>query len=288
MTLDAPMRPFLIALPAVGIIVGFCLRIAGLEPWADWVWAASTVPVLLALLVEIGRSLRQRDFGLDIVAALSMTAALIFGEELAAAIVALMYAGGQYLEAYAEGRAQRDMTALLTRAPRTTMRHRGGKLEEIGIDVVAVGDRLLVRQGDVVPVDGRVADGVAVLDQSALTGESIPLQCKPGEALMRGSANVGEAFSLVASRRAAESTYAGIVRLVETAQRSKAPMARLADRFAIGFLVETVVIALGAWFWTRDPIRAVAVLVVATPCPLILAVPVAIVSGLSRRPSKAS
>ena len=113
-------------------------------PWADWAWAISTIPVLLALLVEIGRSLRRGDFGLDIVAALSMSAELIFGEELAAAIVALMYAGGQYLETYAEGRAQRDMTALLARAPRTTMRLRDGKLEEIGIDLVAVGDRLLV------------------------------------------------------------------------------------------------------------------------------------------------
>ena len=282
MNSDVPMRPFLIAIPLTGIAAGFGLRVAGLEPWTDWVWAISTVPVLLVLLVEIGRSLRQGDLGLDIVAALSMSAALIFGEELAAAIVAVMFAGGQYLESYAEGRARREMTALLARTPRTTMRLRDGKLEEIGIDLVAVGDRLLVRQGDVVPVDGTVDGGVAVLDQSALTGESIPLQRKVGETVMSGSANVGEAFSLVASRRAAESTYAGIVRLVEVAQRSKAPMARLADRFAIGFLVATVTIALGAWFLTKDPIRLVAVLVVATPCPLILAVPVAIVSGLSR------
>jgi heavy metal translocating P-type ATPase len=115
-----------------------------------------------------------------------------------------------------------------------------------------------------------------------LTGESIPVQQKVGEAVMSGSTNVGEAFDLVASRRAAESTYAGIVRLVETAQRSKAPMSRLADRFAIVFLGVTIILAGGAWFWAGDPIRAVAVLVVATPCPLILAVPVAIVSGLSR------
>ncbi len=282
MTSDAPIRSLLIVFPAAGIALGVGLGVAGLEPWARWVWTISTLPVLLALLVEIGRSLRQGDFGLDIVAALSMSAALVFGQELAAAIVALMYAGGQYLEAYAEGHARRDMTALLARAPRTTMRLRDGRLEEIGIDAVAVGDRLLVRQGDVVPVDGTVAAGLAVLDQSALTGESVPLQRKLGQAVMSGSANVGEPFSLVASRRAAESTYAGIVRLVEAAQRSKAPMARLADRFAIGFLVATVAIALGAWFFTRDPIRLVAVLVVATPCPLILAVPVAIVSGLSR------
>src|SRR5689334_20229812 len=211
-----------------------------------------------------------------------MTAALIFGQELAAVVVALMYAGGQYLEAFAEGHASREMTALLSRVPRTAMRHRDGQLEEIGIDLIAIGDRLLVRQGEVVPADGTVSAGIAVLDQSALTGESIPQQRKLGEPVMSGSTNAGEAFDLIVMRPASQSTYAGIVRLVEVAQRSKAPMARLADRFSVIFLALTLAIAGFAWFWTYDPIRAVAVLVVATPCPLILAVPVAIASGLSR------
>ena len=211
-----------------------------------------------------------------------MTAALAFGETLAAAIVALMYAGGQYLESFAERAAQREMTALLSRAPRTTVRHRDGQLEEVAVDLILPGDRLLIRRGDVVPVDGAVAEGVAVLDQSALTGESLPVQFKPGESVLSGSTNVGEVFDLAATRRAAESTYAGIVRLVEAAQRSRAPMSRLADRYAILFLAVTVALAGAAWGLTGDPIRAVAVLVVATPCPLILAVPVAIVSGLSR------
>jgi len=166
--------------------------------------------------------------------------------------------------------------------PRTAVRHRDGALEEVPLQAIAPGDRLLVRQGDVVPVDGTVAGGVAVLDQSALTGEPLPVQERSGEPVMSGSTNVGEAFDLLASRPAAASTYAGIVRLVEAAQRSKAPMSRLADRFAMIFLAVTIAMATGAWLWTADPIRAVAVLVVATPCPLILAVPVAIVSGLSR------
>ena len=144
------------------------------------------------------------------------------------------------------------------------------------------GDRLLVRRGDVVPVDGTVVEGVAVLDQSALTGEAMPVQLTAGQAALSGSTNVGDAFDLVATRRAAESTYAGVVRLVEAAQRSRAPMSRLADRYAIVFLGVTVVLAAAAWWLTGDPVRAVAVLVVATPCPLILAVPVAIVAGLSR------
>jgi len=129
---DVSIRPFLIGFPAAGIVLGFALRFAGFEPWVNWVWAGSTVPVLLALLVEIMLALRHGEVGLDIVAALSMTAALVFGQEFAAAIVALMYAGGQYLEAFAERHARREMTALLARVPRTTLRHRDGKLDEIG------------------------------------------------------------------------------------------------------------------------------------------------------------
>ena len=275
-------RPYLAGLAAAGLLAGIAAKVAGRDVAAAAVWTAVTLPVLLALLVEIVTSLRRGEVGLDIVAGLSMAAALIFGENLAAAIVALMYAGGQYLEIYAERTARREMTALLSRVPRTTIRHRDGQLEEVAVDVVSPGDRLLIRQGDVVPVDGTVAEGVGVLDQSALTGESLPVKAKPGEPVLSGSTNAGEAFDVIATRPAAESTYAGIVRLVEDAQRSRAPMSRLADRYAIVFLVLTVVLAGAAWWLSGDPIRAVAVLVVATPCPLILAVPVAIISGLSR------
>jgi heavy metal translocating P-type ATPase len=275
-------RPYLAGLAALGVAAGLGVWFAGHGNWAAAVWTAATLPVLLALVAEIVVSLRRGDVGLDIVAALSMTAALVFGEQLAAAIVALMYAGGQYLEGYAERQARREMTALLSRVPRTAMRHRDGALEEVALEVIRPGDRLLVRRGDVVPVDGTVAGGVAVLDQSALTGESLPVQLKPGEAALSGSTNVGEAFDLTATRRAAESTYAGIVRLVEAAQRSRAPMSRIADRYALLFLAVTVALAGLAWALAADPIRAVAVLVVATPCPLILAVPVALVAGLSR------
>jgi heavy metal translocating P-type ATPase len=276
------VRGLLILFPALGLAAGFAIRPLGLAGWSGFVWAAFTLPVLLTLIYEIVSSLRRGDVGLDIVAAVSMSAAIVFGEQLAAVVVALMYAGGQYLESFAERHARREMTELLSRMPRSAMRYRNGRLEEVELDEITPGDQLLVRQGDVVPVDGTVAGGVAVLDQSALTGESIPVQRRRDETVMSGSTNSGEAFDLFASRRAAESTYAGILRLVEMAQSSKAPMSRLADRFAMVFLAATLVIASAAYFLTGDPIRAVAVLVVATPCPLILAVPVAIVSGLSR------
>ena len=275
-------RPYLAGLAAAGLTTGVAVSLAGHGDWARLIWTAATLPVLAALLIEIVTSLRRGDVGLDIVAALSMTAALAFGESLAASIVALMYGGGQYLESFAEKAARREMTALLSRVPRTAVRHRDGQLEEVVLELLRPGDRLLIRRGDIVPVDGTVAAGVGILDQSALTGESMPVKVPCGEAAMSGSTNVGEAFDLTATRRAAESTYAGIVRLVEAAQRARAPMSRMADRYALVFLMVTIVLAAAAWGLTGDPIRAVAVLVAATPCPLILAVPVAIVSGLSR------
>ena len=163
------IRPILVILPALGLFLGFGARVVGNGQWSGTIWAAATVPVLGALLIEIIASLRRGDVGLDIVAALSMTGALVFGEQLAAVVVGLMYAGGQYLESFAERRASREMTALLARVPRTANRYRDGRLEEVDLDVVKAGDRLLIPQGDVVPVDGVVAERRATLDQSALS-----------------------------------------------------------------------------------------------------------------------
>tara|TARA_R110002126_G_scaffold167330_1_gene315168 strand:- start:74289 stop:76226 length:1938 start_codon:yes stop_codon:yes gene_type:complete len=265
-----------------GLVLGIAFYLAGKSDLATLLWIIGVVPVLIALLVEILRSLSRGDVGLDIVAALSMTAALTFGETLAAAVVAVMYSGGTFLEIFAQGRARREMHDLLARVPRTATRHRNGSLEEIPLDEIQPGDLLLIRKGDTVAVDGTVASDVAFVDTSALTGEALPARLTQGTPAMSGSTNAGEPFELTATHRASESTYAGIMRLVEEAQRSKAPMARLADRWSLGFLIVTVAIAFAAWWFTGDPIRAVAVLVIATPCPLILAVPVALVAGLSR------
>lgn len=272
----------LLAIALIGLVSGIGLWAAGYSDLADFVWAGGVIPILAALIVEIIRSLNRGDFGLDIVAALSMSAALFFGETLAAAVVALMYSGGTLLESFAEVRARREMSDLLSRVPRTATIHHNGTLEDIPLDDVAPGDLLLIRQGDIAPVDGAVESGRALLDQSALTGESMPVRLEQGQAVMSGSTNAGETFDLRATHLAADSTYAGIVRLVEAAQKSKAPMVRLADRYSLLFLAVTVAMAILAWWSSGDPIRAVAVLVVATPCPLILAVPVALVAGLSR------
>lgn len=278
------VRPrLLVGVALLGLATGGWFWWRGEAEFSKFAWTLGTLPILLALLWQIVSSLRRGDVGLDVVAALSMSAALSFGEVLAGNVVALMYAGGQLLETFAEGRARREMTALLGRVASTAMSYRSdNSLEEVQIATIRQGDRLLIRQGDVVPVDGYVADGIAILDLSALTGESVPKTVTLGGEVMSGSTLVGAAFDLTASRPAAESTYEGIVRLVEAAQASKSPMTRLADRYAIGFLVLTALLAAAAWLLSGDPIRALAVLVVATPCPLILAVPVAIISGISR------
>ncbi len=276
------LKIVLLLLAVAGLLLGLALYFMGEARVAKFLWIAGVAPALAALVIEILRSLRRGEVGLDIVAALSMSAALAFGETLAAAVVAVMYSGGTFLESFAEGRARREMHALLSRVPRTATRHRSGGLEDIPLDEIIPGDRLLIRQGDVVPVDGTLASETGFVDTSALTGESLPVRLVRGAETMSGATNAGEAFDLIALRPAKDSTYAGIVRLVAEAQASKAPMSRLADRWSLGFLVVTVAIAFAAWWFTGDPIRAVAVLVVATPCPLILAVPVALVAGLSR------
>jgi heavy metal translocating P-type ATPase len=272
----------LVAVALTGLVAGAVLWLRNDLWYSKAAWACATIAVLLSLAIQIVGALRRGDVGLDIVAALSMSAAVAFNEPLAGNVVALMYAGGQLLETFAEGRARREMTALMGRVSHTAMRYKGAELEELAISLIRPGDRLLIRQGEVLPVDGRVSSSTATLDMSALTGESLPKHLETNAEALSGAACAGAAFDLLANRTAQDSTYSGIVRLVEAAQSSKAPMVRMADRFAVGFLLVTVGTAGSAWYLSGDPIRALSVLVVATPCPLILAVPVAIISGISR------
>lgn len=277
-----PGSLLLLAAPAAGLVCGAAAWWLGEPRWAGWLWSAGTVPVLGVLAVDILRAIRRREAGLDIIAVLAMAGTLALGEHLTSVVIALMVASGQMLEAYAAARAQREMAALLGRAPRWANRYADGRIEAVPLEEVKPGDRLLVRAGDVLAVDGTVAAGQAVLDESALTGEPLPARHEAGEAVRSGTTNAGAPFDMIAASTAGESTYAGIVRLVEAAGRARAPSARLADRYALLFVPLTLVIAGGAWLLSGDPNRALAVMVVATPCPLILAVPVALVSGMSR------
>lgn len=264
------------------VTAGLVLALTGHDAAARDVWAAGVLIVLVPLTWSVASSLRHGDVGVDVIALLAMAGALALGEELAGAVIALMLAGGNELEAAAGRRARRDLTALLDRAPRIAHRRRDEHIEEVGVAALAPGDRVIVRAGDIVPVDGVVEDAAAVVDESALTGEALPVTRRPGDPVRSGSVAAGEAFEVRVTRDAASSAYGQIVRMVEGARADRAPFVRMADRYAVGFLAITVVLAGGAWLASGDPVRALAVLVVATPCPLILAAPVAIVAGLSR------
>ncbi|WFU13433.1 heavy metal translocating P-type ATPase (plasmid) [Rhizobium sp. CB3090] len=272
----------LFVLAVLGLGTGLVCAWFGLGSWSVLALISATAVVLFALAVDVFLSFRKKEFGLDIIAALAMGAALWFGEYVAAAIVAVMFAGGQSLESYAQARAESGMTELLSRVPRLAVMVTDAGFADVAIEEVLAGDRLLVRNGDVVPVDGHVDTGHAILNEAALTGESLPVRHNPGQMIMSGASNIGDAFEMIAAHPAAASTYASIVRLIAQARSSKAPMSRLADRYALAFLAITLAIAILAALLSGEPTRAVAVLVVATPCPLILAVPVALVAGVSK------
>jgi len=274
-------RAFL-ALAVVGLAVGGVLWVAGQHDAANMAWAATTIVGILPLAYSVAMDLLHRETGVDVIALLAMAGALALGEYLAGAVIALMLSSGRSLEAFADARAHRELSSLLERAPRTVHRYAGDELESIPIGGVRPADVLLVKQGEVLPVDGFLVSENCVLDESALTGESRPVERSKGEALRSGAVNAGASLALRATATAEESTYAGIVRLIEEAEKQKAPFVRLADRYALVFVPVSLVIAAGAWILTGDPVRALAVLVVATPCPLILAVPIAIVAGISR------
>jgi heavy metal translocating P-type ATPase len=265
---------------AAGLVAGGLGRLAGASPVTDAAWLAAAGCGLGYALWSAADSIRRGRLGVDLIALLALAGAVAVRELLAAAVISFMLTSGRTLEAWAAQRARHDLSALLDRAPRAARRYRGETVQTVPLEEVAAGDVLLVAAGDVVPVDGTITTSAAILDESALTGEARPAERMRGDQVRSGVVNVGDPFDLRASGSAAESTYAGIVRLVTEAENSRAPFVRLADRYAMWFLPLTLAVAGAAWA-LGGAARAVAVLVVATPCPLILAAPVALVSGLS-------
>jgi len=286
MNTERMLRRALILFALAALAVGLATWSLGRAGTAKWIWALGIIPVVVGLLLSMIRDFLAGRLGVDAIAFVSMMAALLLGETLAGVVVAVMYAGGNVLEDFAVARAERDLKSLVDRAPRVAHRMAESSVEDIAIELVAVGDAILVRAGEIVPVDGVITSGSAILDEAALTGEPIPVNRRKGESARSGTLNAGETFEMRASATAGESTYAGIVRLVTAAQTAKAPFIRLADRYAILLLPVTLVVAGAAWFFSDDPIRGLAVLVAATPCPLILAAPVAFIAGVSQAARK--
>jgi heavy metal translocating P-type ATPase len=272
---------------AVFLTVAVVLLGAGGLAWAlgasgaaHGAWVAATVAGLVYAVGSTVAAARRGRPTVDVIAVLALAGALWIGEPLAGAIITLMLATGQLLDERAEARARRELSLLVDRAPRFARRLAPDGVVETSVDDVRVGDRLLVRGGEVVPVDGRLLVG-ATFDESALTGESAPVERSAGDDVRSGVVAAGP-VELVTTTTAAESTYAGLVRLVGQAQAGSASFVRSADRWAVLFVPLTLLVAGAAWLLSGDAVRAVAVLVVATPCPLLLAAPIALVSGLSR------
>ena len=231
----------------LGLAAGGLVHLMGSSRVADVVWAALTVLGLAPAFGWVVAALRRGSVGVDLIAVLALVGTLAIGEFFAGALITTMLATGRVLEARAAARAERDLRALLERTPRVAHRYTEGQLTDAALADVRVGDLLLVPAGEVVPVDGQVESAAAVLDESALTGEPLPVERAGGDSVRSGVVNAGAGFDLRATTTAADSTYAGIVRLVQQAQASTAPFVRLADLYAAWFLAGTLVLAAAAW-----------------------------------------
>jgi heavy metal translocating P-type ATPase len=270
-----------LAVCALLLAAGVVLLLVDRETLADVVFLLATAQGFVLSLVATVRAVRHRQLSVDVIALLALAGAVVVGEYLAAAVVALMLATGQLLEASAQARASRELTLLVDRAPRTARVKRGAEVLTVDVAEVVVGDRVIVGPGELAPVDGRLVTA-GVFDESALSGESLPVERAVDDGVRSGVVNAGSPVELVATATSATSTYAGLVRMVEQAAADTAPFVRLADRLAAYFVPIALVVAAAAWWVSGDAVRGVAVLVVATPCPLILATPIALMAGLSR------
>jgi heavy metal translocating P-type ATPase len=224
--------------------------------------------------------------GIDVIALVAIGSSLLLKQYVAAGVIIIMLTGGEALEEFAKNRAKRELNSLLKRKPTIAHRIVGEATEEIAVSKVRVGDSLLVKPGDTIPVDGKIYKGVTSVDESAITGESLPVNMKIGDGVLSGSVNLDGVIEIHATHASKESQYEQIIKLVSEASTKKSPLVRLADLYSLPFTILTFVLAAVAWIISGDPVRALSVLVVATPCPLLIATPVAIVSGMSRSASR--
>lgn len=277
-----------ITITVVAIAVVLILHAVGQAALGRWIAIVYVAAFVVWTLAGMIRDVIRGHVGLDILAVVAMVATLAVGEYIASLIIVLMLAGGEALEDYATHRAKRDLTALLDRSPRighVILHPRSpdsNEVQDVSVDDVAVGDVLLVRPSEIVPVDGVLLTDSGTFDESSITGESLPVTRHAGGEVLSGAINGTRAVRIRALRRSADSQYQQIVALVRAAEGSKAPVVRLADRFAIPFTAVSLVLAGTAWAISGDPTRFAEVLVLATPCPLLIAAPVAFLGGLSR------
>jgi heavy metal translocating P-type ATPase len=279
----AAVRRFpLVALTVLVGSVAVGALLAGFEPAARWLSSLYALAIAAAEAVRMVRGLLARRFGLDVLAVMAIVSTVAVGEWGASLVIVLMLTGGEALELAAAGRAQRELRALLDRVPQQAHRiDPSGGITDVPADEIRVGDRLLVRPAEIMPVDAVLVSLSAEFDESSLTGESLPAEKGQGDPVMSGSVNGSGAVELIATASASDSQYQRIVELVRDAADSKAPLVRLADQYALPFTAVSLAIAGAAWALSGDPVRFAEVLVVATPCPLLIAAPVAFMGGMS-------
>ncbi|MEO8094104.1 MAG: heavy metal translocating P-type ATPase [Pseudolysinimonas sp.] len=266
---------------ALGLL-GIILALTGAVALVPWIFSIYALGIAAWQAVGMVRDLLRGHWGLDILAVTAIIATVVVGEYVAALLVVLMLTGGEALENYANHRAQRELDALLSRAPQFAHRRTDNAIVDVPVGEVRPGDVLLIRPSEIVPVDASLRSPEASMDESSLTGESVPVEKHAGDALLSGSVNGQTAIEVVATATAADSQYQQIVALVAGAAESKAPVVRLADRYALPFTLFSLALAGGAWWVSGDPVRFAEVLVLATPCPLLIAAPVAFIGGMSR------
>jgi cation transport ATPase len=262
--------------------LGIVLALAGAGALVPWIFGGYALAIAAWQAVGMVRQLLRREFGLDVLAITAIIATVLVGEFIAALVVVLMLTGGEALEDYANRRAKRELDALLARAPQRARVQRDGGFADVSVDEVVVGDVVLIRPSEVVPVDGVLLSPATIVDESSLTGESVPVEKIAGDTLLSGSVNGVQAVELRASATASASQYQQIVALVAAASESRAPVVRLADRYAVPFTAFSLALAAVAWLVSGEPNRFAEVLVLATPCPLLIAAPVAFVGGRLR------
>ncbi|MBA2279120.1 heavy metal translocating P-type ATPase [Candidatus Saccharibacteria bacterium] len=266
----------------IAFAVGIGLDMFGYDTAAHWLLGITAISNVMPLLWGMYQDLKSGKYGIDILAATAIITSVILGEYIAGMIIVLMLTGGEALEDYAENRAKVELHALLDRAPKRAHVLRGRKETDIPIKLVSVGDKLIIKPGEVVPVDGIIVDGQTSIDESSLTGESLPLSKKMGDVLMSGAVNIDGVVTMRATETAANSQYEQIIKLVKSAASTESPFVRLADQYSIPFTILSFAIAGAVWIISGDPVRFLQVIVVATPCPLLIAAPIALISGMSR------
>lgn len=282
-SLAAAVRHYpLVALTLLVGLVALALNWSAASAPVPWILALFSLAVAAREVLSMVRRLLRREFGLDVLAVIAIIATLAVEEYWASIVIVLMLTGGEALEDFAAGRAQRELKALLRRVPQIAHRFvESGELVDVPVTAVVVGDRLVVRPSEIVPVDAVLVSASTSVDESSLTGESMPVEKVAGDRLLSGSVNGPDAVTVTAAARASDSQYQKIVQLVSEASASKAPLMRLADRYATPFTLVAVSLAAIAWWLSGDPTRFAEVLVVATPCPLLIAAPVAFMAGMS-------